>query len=290
MFTTEAFTLPGAIALQIALTFYYIYFIIRPLSEIEKILGKLNYGYRLLFFRTVGVVLIDIFDPTLSAFIDIALLFTLAIIVVPKIKKELNYVHTIDSKLAKYDELTDEELSSNGIEDRKLLEQLLFKKLVAIQTARSEYDYDTLKFMCTEKLYNLYLSELEVLQKADLGYHFKNYKMLESQIYSIKSEEKKVTVKMAIKASCISYRLADDGEIVDGSKTDNTIIVHELLFEKPSVEEDIEINCPNCGAPTKRSTKGKCSYCGTIIETKSTDWLLSANKVVAEKVVKKNHE
>ena len=48
----------------------------------------------------------------------------------------------------------------------------------------------------------------------------------------------------------------------------------------------MEKNCPNCGAPTKRSVKGKCSYCNTIIENESTDWLLAKNKVLAEKVYK----
>jgi Skp family chaperone for outer membrane proteins len=57
---------------------------------------------------------------------------------------------------------------------------------------------------------------------------------------------------------------------------------------KKAQKDNIELNCPNCGAPTKRSIKGKCSYCQTIIKNESTDWLLSKNKVVAEKTLTSN--
>ncbi len=290
MIGVQAFDLTGALILQIVFSFYYIFFIIRPLSEIEKITGQMNYGYRLFIIRIIILFGLDILNPTLASFLDIALLFTLAFITVPKIKKELNYVHAIDSKLVNYDEITDTELTANGIKNRKVLEQHLFKKLVSIQTARSNYDYDTLRYLCTEKLYNLYLSELEMLQQVDLGYHFSNYQLLESQIYSITSDDKKITLKVAMKASCISYRLDAEKNLVDGSQTDKTIIIHELEFEKNIKTDEIELNCPNCGAPTKRATKGKCSYCNTIIDTESTDWLLSQNKVLAEKVVTQNNE
>lgn len=283
----QALDIKAAIILQAVFCFYYIFFIIRPLSEIEKITGQMNYGYRLFVIRIIILFAIDLLDPTLATFIDISLLFTLAFFTVPKIKKELNYVHSIDSKLAKYDEITDADLTGVGIKNRKVLEQNLFKILSLIQTARSKYDYDTIKHLCTEKLYNLYMSELEMLYQADLGYNFQDYKLLESQIYSITTDDKKITLKVAMKASCISYRLDAEKNLVDGSKTERTIIIHELEFVKNIHTKDIELNCPNCGAPTTRSAKGKCSYCNTIITTKSTDWILSKNKVLGEKVVHK---
>lgn len=290
MIGVQAFDLTGALIIQILFSFYYIFFIIRPLSEIEKITGRMNYGYRLFIIRIIILFGLDILDPTLASLLDTTLLFTLAFIAIPKIKKELNYVHAIDSKLAKYDELTDADLTANGIKNRKALEQNLFKKLVAIQTARSNYDFDTLKYLCTDKLYNLYLSELEMLSQVDLGYHFSNYKLLEAQIYSINSDNKKIILKVAMKASCISYRLDAEKNLVDGSQTEKTIIIHELEFEKNIKTDEIEINCPNCGAPTKRASIGKCSYCNTITDTESTDWLLSQNKVLAEKIINSNYE
>lgn len=280
-------TLPGALVLQLLLTAYYIYFIIRPLSEIEKISGKLNFGYRLLLLRTSGVLLIDFLDHKLSTLLDLALLIMLAFIVSPQIKKDLNYLQSIDTKLAKYNELTDEELSSHGIKNRKLLEETLFKKLSLIQTARTAYDFETLKRLCMPKLYNIFASELNTIKEAELGYHYEDYKLLEMQIYEMKSTEKEISIKAAIKASCKSYREVEDGRVVDGSKEHRTIIAHEISYVKDITNEDIEQNCPNCGAPTTTTTKGKCPYCNTTIQEEFTGWKISSYKILAEKIVEK---
>ena len=34
------------------------------------------------------------------------------------------------------------------------------------------------------------------------------------------------------------------------------------------------ISCPNCGAPTKITSSGKCEYCGSIITTGEHGWVL----------------
>lgn len=281
----DGMTLPGVLILQILFTAYYIYFIIRPLSEIEKISGKINYGYRLLVFRSACVLLIDMFDYKLSMLLDLALLLGLSFIVSPQIKKDLTYIQSVDTKLAKYNELTDEELSSFGIKNRKLLEETLFNKLKVIQTARTTYDYDTIKRLCTEKLGNLFSSELVMVSETALGYHYEDYKLLEIQIYEIKSTDKEITIKAAIKASCRFYREDNEGKIIDGSKKHRTIIAHEVSYIKNIETQDIEQNCPNCGAPTKTTAKGKCSYCNTIIKQEFAGWKLSAYKIIAEKIV-----
>ncbi len=283
----DGMTLPGVLILQLLFTAYYIYFLIRPLTQIEKISGKSNYGYRLLIFRTICVILIDMFDYKLSMFLDLGLLLGLSFIVSPQIKKDLLYVQSVDTKLANYNELTDEELSSFGIKSRKLLEETLFNKLKLIQTARSTYDYDTVKRLCTKKLANLFTSELVMINEADLDYHYEDYKPLEIQIYEIKSTETEITIKAAIKASCVFYRLDAEGKIIDGSKNHRTIIAHEVAYVKNIETKDIEQNCPNCGAPTKTTAKGKCSYCNTIIKQEFAGWKLSEYKIIAEKLVDK---
>lgn len=284
----EDLTLTGALILQISLTAYYIYFIIRPLCEIEKISGKINYGYRLLIIRIIGITILDILDYRLAILLDIAALLVLALVITPKIKKELNYAHSIDTKLAKYDEVTDEELSAHGIKNRKVLEDTLFKKLNFIQIARTKYDYDTLKRLCTDKMYNLFANELQMVDEVDLEYHYEDYKLVEMQIYEISSTEKELKIKAAIKANCIFYRESPKGEILDGSKENRTILVHEVEYIKNIDLKDIDTNCPNCGAPTKTTTRGKCSYCNTIIKEEFSGWQVSAHKIIAEKIAYNN--
>lgn len=283
----ETITFTGAIILQICLTFYYIFFIIRPLCEIEKISGKINYGYRLLIFRTLGIAIIDIIDYKFATLLDLVILCTLAFIITPSIKRDLNYVNSIDSKLAKYDEITDSELSTHGIKSRKLLEETLFKKLTFIQIAKEKYDYDTLKRLCAPKMYALFSAELRMVDTAELNYNYDDFKLLEIQIYDMESTEKEISIKAAIKASCIFNRHTNDGQILDGSDKKRTIAVYELKYTKNIEQQDIKQNCSNCGAPTKTTTRGKCSYCNTIIAEEYSGWRLAEYKVVAETTIDK---
>lgn len=283
-------TITGAIITQILLTTYYIYFIIRPLSELEKIRGKINYGYRLLIIRTISVLLMDIIDYRLSTMLDVVLLLILAFGLVPKIKKDLNYIQSVDTKLAQYNELTTEELSEYGFKNKKILEEKLFNKLKLIQTSRTNFDYDTLKRICTEKRYNVFANELRMLEESGLSYHYDNYKLLKMQIYEIKSTAKEIVIKAAIKDSCTFFRKTKEGKIIEGSKKLPTVFVHELEYVKYIDLKDVELNCPNCGAPTKTTTKGRCLYCNTIISEDHSDWKIANYKVVAEKIQSKNSE
>ena len=59
-------------------------------------------------------------------------------------------------------------------------------------------------------------------------------------------------------------------------------IVYKMTFERktgiltPEGTAEVKTtNCPNCGAPTKITSAGKCEYCGSIITTGANTWVLS---------------
>ena len=58
--------------------------------------------------------------------------------------------------------------------------------------------------------------------------------------------------------------------------------VYKMTFErtkgtltKKGTEKLDAKNCPNCGAPLKITSSGKCEYCGSIVSTGVHDWVLS---------------
>ena len=66
-------------------------------------------------------------------------------------------------------------------------------------------------------MYALFSSELRMVDVAELNYNYDDFKLLEIQIYDMESTEKEISIKAAIKVSCIFYRHTDSGEILDGS-------------------------------------------------------------------------
>ncbi|MCL2695421.1 MAG: Tim44-like domain-containing protein [Clostridiales bacterium] len=47
------------------------------------------------------------------------------------------------------------------------------------------------------------------------------------------------------------------------------------VLTDPASSNKSTTNCPNCGAPTKITSAGKCEYCESVITTGAFDWVLS---------------
>jgi hypothetical protein len=80
------------------------------------------------------------------------------------------------------------------------------------------------------------------------------------------------------------------GDVVKGSKDSIKLMRYEWSLVRPcgtkTGEETTHTEvCPNCGAPVDINKAGKCEYCGSIIETKASDWAISSIKGLAQKTV-----
>ena len=80
------------------------------------------------------------------------------------------------------------------------------------------------------------------------------------------------------------------GDVVNGSKDKTKLMRYEWSLVRPcGTKTGGEMThtevCPNCGAPVDINKAGKCEYCGSIIETKASDWAISAIKGLAQKTV-----
>ena len=72
------------------------------------------------------------------------------------------------------------------------------------------------------------------------------------------------------------------GKVVMGDTTKRRTKTYVMTFARKkgvktaeSTGEVKTTNCPNCGAPTKITSSGKCEYCGAVIKTGEHDWALS---------------
>lgn len=83
------FNLFWALIIQIILSCYYIYFVVRPLMILESKSKEKNYSYVFFIIRVIGIALLDLFYPSISVFIDFILAFLLSFTVVPWVKKKL---------------------------------------------------------------------------------------------------------------------------------------------------------------------------------------------------------
>ena len=154
---------------------------------------------------------------------------------------------------------------------------------VKMQHAWTERKWEEMRPLETEKLFEQHNAQIQeyirnktinVVERIAVNY---------ATIYSFRQTEEKDIVDVALKATKRDYIIDEKtGNVVQGNKNQDRITVYKMTFERTKGtltakgEEKLDTkNCPNCGAPLKLTSSGKCEYCGSIVSTGVHDWVLS---------------
>lgn len=154
---------------------------------------------------------------------------------------------------------------------------------IKLQNAWTKRDWEPMRFFETETLFEQHLAQIQgyidtnrinVIDRISITYAY---------IYNFKQEGGKDIIEVALKSVMKDYIIhATTKEVIEGSKEADRGNLYKLTFERTTgikttqqTEEIRTTNCPNCGAPTKITSSGKCDYCGSIITTRDYGWVLA---------------
>ena len=156
----------------------------------------------------------------------------------------------------------------------------LFVKLQNAWTAR---EWEPMRPFETESLFEQHRAQVQnyidtnrinVMDRIAVNY---------ATIYKFRQEGDRDILEIALKSTMKDYIIdAKTKKLLEGNKLQDRITVYKMTFErktgvltKEGTAEIKTTNCPNCGAPTKITSAGKCEYCGSIITTGENSWVLS---------------
>lgn len=155
----------------------------------------------------------------------------------------------------------------------------LFIKLQNAWTAR---DWEPMRLFETPELFEAHKAQVQgyidtkrinVMDRIAVNFAYL-YK------YSVQGE--KEILEVALKSTMKDYIIDEETkQVLEGNKTQDRKTLYKLTFERKKgtlTENQNEIkttNCPNCGAPTKITSAGKCEYCDSIILINDHGWVLS---------------
>ncbi len=156
----------------------------------------------------------------------------------------------------------------------------LFIKLQQAWTAR---DWETIRTFETQSLFEQHKNQLQgyinnnqinVMDRICVNY---------AHLYNYAQEGDKETLTVRLNSRMADYIIdAKTNQVLKGNKQEEKINTYILTFirkngvkTKPGTIEINTTNCPNCGAPTKITSSGKCEYCGSVITTGEYNWALS---------------
>ena len=156
------------------------------------------------------------------------------------------------------------------------LKHMAFENFVAIQNAWMEFDYDKLRELCTDELYNTYTSQLDTLKIKNGKNIMSDFDQEEIKIVGINKQNKLVTVEVYLRVTFYDYVINQKSkEVIRGTKDRKLTNNYEMQFVRKQDNSKKKTKCPNCGAEIDTVTSTKCEYCGSTIVVDANEFVLS---------------
>ena len=182
-----------------------------------------------------------------------------------------NYKDLVDNER----HMTDEEIKEIDSElNKEMLVNKTFELYVALQNAWSEFEYDKIRELVSDELYNNYKMQLETLSMKGQKNIMEDIKLVSGDIVSVKKEGKVETVKVALTIAMKDYIVDKDNKVVRGDKEPHGVSYYITLDRTIGLDERPKF-CPNCGAELKGAASQTCKFCGSDLNLTSTDFIIS---------------
>lgn len=155
---------------------------------------------------------------------------------------------------------------------------------IKLQQAWTACDWEVIRTFETKELFEQHKAQLQgyidnhtvnVMDRICVHY---------ARLYHFKQEGGQDVLIVELNSRMNDYIMdKNTGKVLQGDKTTEYTNTYLLTFvrttgvktTKATGEVDTT-NCPNCGAPTKITSSGKCEYCGSVITTDTHDWALAS--------------
>ena len=154
---------------------------------------------------------------------------------------------------------------------------------IKLQTSWSERKWEGIRPFETNELFEQHSKQLQQLIDAKQINVMDRICVRETALNSFRVDGDKEILIMTLKSAAKDYIIEEESKkVVQGDPNKDVYMIYTMTFmrkagvkTKEGTDKKSTTNCPNCGAPTKITSAGKCEYCGSIITTGEHDWVLS---------------
>lgn len=150
-----------------------------------------------------------------------------------------------------------------------------------IQIAWMNFDYDSLKTLTNDELFNTYKSQLETLKLKNGQNIMSDFDLNDMEIVNVSETDVALIVEVAALIECHDYVIdTSNNKVTRGNKFSKVLYDYRMTFIGPKqIADNI---CPNCGAELDGTNRTTCSYCKSVVINKSYNWVLSKKRVISQ--------
>lgn len=132
-----------------------------------------------------------------------------------------------------------------------------------VQTSWMNFDYDTLRTLVTDELFNMYQTQLAPMEVKEQQNIMSDFKLQEIVLVSSSIENNIITTEILLTVSFFDYIVNKNKKVIRGNKNRKVVMTYLLTFV--SNGREIE-KCPHCGAQLEKGST-ICAYCKTTIQS-----------------------
>lgn len=156
-------------------------------------------------------------------------------------------------------------------------------KFIKLQNAWSERDWEIIRPIESESLFEQHSKQLKgYIDRGQIN-KMERISVNWAELVSYSTDNEKETLVVALNSSMIDYIIDEKtGNLLKGDRERRLTNTYKLSFIRKKgvktaegTDEVKTTNCPNCGAPTRITSSGKCEYCGSVITIGEHDWVLN---------------
>ena len=157
-------------------------------------------------------------------------------------------------------------------EEYNHIREKAFEVYKEVQYAWSNFDYEKLRKLLSDELYNNYVTLLEQLKLKNSQNIMEDIELLDIAIDDIKEHDNEIQYDIRIVVRQIDYVInLDNNKVVRGNKKIRNVVKYNLTY---LLSKDKENYCPNCGAKLDSVASQVCLNCGSVVVSDKHDLIL----------------
>lgn len=178
--------------------------------------------------------------------------------------------------------------------DPNFNEQALLEKVgneyVQMQQAWQNKDWEPMRAIMTDALFNQMARQLDVLKQRGLTNFVERIAVLDARIQRYAVEGDNDVLVIRLNTRICDYTVDDKTQqVVSGDRNRELFMTYDWKLIRQKDRKTLaqasltEVSCPNCGAPLSLNQSGKCPYCDAVITLSDHDWALSVIKGISQR-------
>ena len=166
--------------------------------------------------------------------------------------------------------------------DKEEFYDYVYKNFVDVQNAWMNFDYDALRKLVTDELFNTYKSQLKTLETKHQKNIMKDFYRSDISIIKYYKNGNKHNIVLKMTVRFLDYLVDKDNKVIRGTDRRRIIITYALTYvgsvgSKPN-------KCPNCNAPLdNNSSSNVCDYCRSTIVSDTHNFILAKKEAVEQR-------